>query len=132
MRWKLINEKNFSRVILKTRYLKLTRNHNQVEANIFEWLHQTNTDKNEYFNILSLNNRSLINLKKRMKFANLTNLLKFDIVLICETWLYEEMYHNELFLPNYTFCRSERKTANFITKRGVVNFVSISANMEVS
>ena len=122
MRWKLINEKNYSRDSLKIRNLKLF--HNNVEVNISEWLHQTNTDKNEYLNLLALNIRSLINLGKRMKFANLINSSKFDILFISETWLYEEMFDNELFLPNYSFYRSERKAVSVFNKRGGVNFIS--------
>ena len=55
-----------------------------------------------------------------MKLANLINSSKFDILLICETWLYEEMHDNELFSPNYSFFRSQRKAANLINKRDVL------------
>ena len=59
-----------------------------------------------------------------MNFANLINSSKLDILLICETWLYEEMYDKGLLLSNSSFYRSEKKAANLFNNCGGVNFIS--------
>ena len=64
-----------------------------------------------FLNILQMNVRSLINLKRRMKFANAIATSKYDIICLCESWLNENIASSELMLKEYSNYRSERQTA---------------------
>ena len=50
----------------------------------------------------------IIKLQRRVALANTVTANNFDVLCLCETWLTPEMKDAELFLPNYTFFRSER------------------------
>ena len=64
-----------------------------------------------FLNILQMNKRRLINLERRMKFANAIATSNYDIICLCETWLNENIASSELMLNEYIIYRSERQTA---------------------
>ena len=55
------------------------------------------------------NVRSLLKLDRRLGFAKALKLTTYDIILLTETWLTEDLKSEELFIPSYTLYRSERK-----------------------
>ena len=57
-----------------------------------------------------MNVRSLINLERRMKFANAIATSNNDILCLCEAWLNENIATSELILNEYSIYRSERQT----------------------
>ena len=58
-----------------------------------------------------MNVRSLINLERRMKFANAIATSNYDIKCLCETCLNENTTSSELMLKEHNIYRSERQTA---------------------
>ena len=58
-----------------------------------------------------MNVRSLINLERRMKFANDIATSNYDIICLCETRLNENIASSELMLNEYNIYRSERQIA---------------------
>ena len=58
-----------------------------------------------------MNVRSLINLERRMKFANAIATSNYDIICLSVTWLNETIASSELMLIEYNIYRSERQTA---------------------
>ena len=52
----------------------------------------------------------MINLNKRIKFADYVYRLDFDVLLLTETWLTDDIKSAELFLPNYDIIRGDRPT----------------------
>ena len=72
-------------------------------------------------NILTYNARSLLDLNKRTKFANVMTSVSLDVICITETWLTPDIPNAALFLPNYHIYRSDRKIDETrITKHGGV------------
>ena len=61
-------------------------------------------------NILTYNARSLLDLNRRTKFANVMTSESLDVICITETWLTPDIPNAALFLPNYHIYRSDRKT----------------------
>ena len=67
-----------------------------------------------------MNIRSLINRDKRIKFANIVNTMQLDFFMVTETWLFDSFADSELFFPNYSLYRSERKAFENVSKHGGV------------
>ena len=64
--------------------------------------------------------RSLLNLQKRVTFANFVAMSNIILICLTETWLTEQVDDAELFLPNYELFRSERASAGHISEHGGV------------
>ena len=83
-------------------------------------------------NILTYNARSLLDLNKRTKFANVMTSVSLDVICITETWLTPDIPNAALFLPNYHIYRSDRKIDETrITKRGGV-MIAINSYVDQS
>ena len=67
-----------------------------------------------------MNVRCLINLERRMKFANAIATSNYDIICLCETLLNENIASSELMLNEYSIYRSERQTAKYQNLHGGV------------
>ena len=52
----------------------------------------------------------MIDLNKRIKFADYIYRLDFDVLLLTETWLTTDIKSAELFLPDYDIIRGDRPT----------------------
>ena len=71
--------------------------------------------------MLSFNTRSILDLNKRMKFANCMLNLSYDLICVCETWLTEDVKNASIFLENYEVYRNDRTvTASRKSKHGGV------------
>ena len=73
--------------------------------------HAKNWNLTGFLKILQMKVRSLINLERRLKFANAIATSNYDIICLCETWLNENIASSELMLNEYSIYRSERQTA---------------------
>ena len=60
--------------------------------------------------------RSLLNLQKRVTFANFVATSNIILICLTETWLTEQVDDAELFLPNYELFWSERASAGHISR----------------
>ena len=62
----------------------------------------------------------MIDLNKRIKFADYVYRLDFDVLLLTETWLTAEIKSAELFLPDYDIIRGDRSTESDASRHGGV------------
>ena len=62
----------------------------------------------------------MINLNKRIKFADYVYRLDFEVLLLAETWLTTDIKSAELFLPNYDIIRGDRPTESDASRHGGV------------
>lgn len=73
-----------------------------------------------------MNIRSLLNLNKRKLLADLNALKDYDLVLLNEIWLTDNLHDYELHLHNYNIERSDRITALILKHGGVLAAVEKS------
>ena len=79
---------------------------------------QTN-DLHSELKILTYNVRSLIDLKRRSKFANCVSIENgLNNICLTETWLTSDVTDEALFLEDYTNHRRDRKSEPRKTKHG--------------
>ena len=70
--------------------------------------------------MLVFNIRSLINSERRMSFANSIQLFDYNVIVLLETWLHENILDGELFSINFSSLGSGRKTTNYMSQHGDV------------
>ena len=61
--------------------------------------------------ILTFNNRSILNVSRRMKMSNSIVHSDYDIICLCEAWLTEDVTTASIFLENYDAHRNDMITA---------------------
>ena len=62
----------------------------------------------------------MINLNRRIKFADYVYRLDFDVLLLAETWLTTDIKSAELFLPDYDIIRGDRPIESDASRHGGV------------
>ena len=62
--------------------------------------------------------RSHYKVDRRQKIANYLLTKDFDFIFLVETWLTDEVSEGEIFLPQYQFYYSNRKTSRLTTSHG--------------
>ena len=70
--------------------------------------------------LIVYNVRSLLNLDRRLSFSNAIIIDQLEIIVLTETWLYEQIEDCELFLSSYRVHRAEKTCTNGISKHGGV------------
>ena len=68
-------------------------------------------------NVMTLDVGNLIDLNRRINFANyLSIVINIDILCLTKTWLTDDIPDEVMFLKNYTIRRNDRVSNNYKTK----------------